>query len=200
MAKNLGLDWLLVNVCVVRLCKSLLPRWRSKRQPLPEPTTPLLSQGARLAQAQGFVSALGNSRGLKVDVCHDRHGGVSCRWQVGEGLEGFPELLHGGVSFSILDELLASAIVADQSVFALTLRTRAQYYRPIKTGTVILARARVRSRLWRLVSATADMVDEQGRLLMRLDGCFYIPTPRQFADLANVEAIAPQWRSFCGRD
>lgn len=166
----------------------------------PEPAERLTPPGVTSNVFNGFVTSGNNINGLNISIHRDKHEGVSCEWQTRRDFEGYPQTLHGGISFAILDELLAYAIFDRFRTFAVTLNSQTQWLGRIKIGEEIRAHAVVKRRFWRFVSVTGVIVNGRGRVLVKMKSTFYMPTKSEFKRLIDLSIMPNEALPYCGVD
>ena len=166
----------------------------------PEPAQKLVPPGVTSSVFNGFVTSSNNVNGLNISIHRDKQLGVSCEWQTKRDFEGYPQTLHGGISFAILDELLAYAIFDRFRTFAVTLNSQTQWLGRIKIGETIRAQAFVKRRFWRFVSVTGVIVNSRGRVLVKMNSTFYMPTKSEFKRLIDLSIMPIEALPYCGTD
>lgn len=83
--------------------------------------------------------------------------------------------VHGGVLFTLLDTALGGAVVnaLPQGEGCATLEIKINYFRPIQHGRVI-ATGRLVNRSRRTAYAEGEVVNEEGKVLAKASGTFFI--------------------------
>jgi uncharacterized protein (TIGR00369 family) len=86
---------------------------------------------------------------------------------------GWRGVAHGGVLATVLDEVMANAVIVLLDRLAVTVEVRVSYVRPVPTGAPVTAQARIsgRSRPDR-AEATAELRDARGKLCAQAHGTF----------------------------
>ena len=193
-------DFSMLAILSERLFKQCFPSKLRDRISPPELGEELIPPGVKSSVFNGFVTSGNNSNGLKLKIHHDKNGGVSCCWQVGRAFEGYPETLHGGVSFAILDELLAYSVFDRYRTFAVTLSSKTQWLGRIKVDTEISARATVVRKFWRFVRVEGKIFNNKGRVVVKMYSTFYIPTKSEFKKIMNLSVMPSESLPYCGTD
>lgn len=96
-----------------------------------------------------------------------------------QGLNGYPRVIHGGITATILDEVQSVLVAVCRESEGLpsdnvTADLRITYVKPILLPKVVLIKARVTERKGRKYFAKAEIVDEKGVVLARGEGLFVI--------------------------
>jgi len=112
-----------------------------------------------------------NVHGLHLDL----HAGDDRCWTeltLGERFEGWEGIAHGGIACTILDEVMAWALV-DHDLWGVTARMSVEFRKPVRIGRPIRAEGRVVAVRRRLVSAEGVILDQDdGTLLARSEATF----------------------------
>lgn len=94
------------------------------------------------------------------------------------GLDGYPSVCHGGITATVLDEIMSILVTVcreSQGLASdnLTADLRVRYLRPVPTPSVVLVTAKVRDiQKERKYFVDAEMLDEQGVVLAKGEGLF----------------------------
>ena len=83
--------------------------------------------------------------------------------------------VHGGVLFTLLDTALGTAVVKslERGRGCATLELKINYFRPIQEGTV-RAEGRLVNRSRRTAYAEGEVVNQEGKVLAKASGTFFI--------------------------
>lgn len=95
-----------------------------------------------------FLCGRENPIGLKLHFYEDDHHRVLAHFVPREEHQGFPGVLHGGITSALLDETIGRTLVRDD-IWAMTVELRVRFHKPIPLGqplTVIGEMVRLRSR------------------------------------------------------
>lgn len=132
-----------------------------------EHLTPL----AHSASNRCFGCGPANSCGLHLEFLLAPDGSVVCMPVIGDGFEGHPGYLHGGIIATLLDEAMSKAVRA-QSTPSVTRKIEVEYLRPVPSGARLRLEGRVthneRHKHW----AESRILDERGRALAEGKGLF----------------------------
>jgi uncharacterized protein (TIGR00369 family) len=112
-----------------------------------------------------------NVQGLHLDL----HAGNDRCWvelALPERFEGWEGIAHGGIVCTILDEVMAWALV-DHDVWGLTARMSVEFRRPVRIGQPIRAEGRLVEARRRIVTAEGVILDAaDGSLLARSEATY----------------------------
>jgi len=102
-----------------------------------------------------------NSRSLGISFQVERDGAVSTRFTAGDFLQGYADMLHGGVIASLLDAAMTHCLF-HQGIQAVTGDLRIRFVHPVPCGSTLDIRARLVSSTPPLYRLRAEMaLDER---------------------------------------
>jgi uncharacterized protein (TIGR00369 family) len=94
---------------------------------------------------------------------------------------GFKQTIHGGLTSTLLDELMVWACAIQTRKFAVCAELNVRFLKPIHPGSTVKARARLaENRRDRIYLTEGELSDEQGTLLASATGK-YRPIPSAVA-------------------
>ena len=111
-----------------------------------------------------------NEHGLQLDL----HLGDGRSWtelELAARFEGWVGIAHGGILATLLDEVMAWALVA-QDNWGVTARLAVEFRRPVPIGQPIRAEGWIVRSRRRLVDTAGQVVDSDGTLLARADAVY----------------------------
>lgn len=128
-----------------------------------------------------YVCGPDNPGGLRVSFAADGPRGSRALYTARTEHEGWPGLLHGGVTFALMDEALGWAVYF-QGLFGVTAKTEARFRQPIPIGVKLIVRAWTVSLRRRIVTARAEIrVDARdGVLVAEADATMFIQDSEHF--------------------
>jgi uncharacterized protein (TIGR00369 family) len=88
-----------------------------------------------------------------------------------ERFQGWEGIAHGGIITTILDEVMAWALV-EHDMWGVTARMQVEFRKPVPIGVPIRAEGRVVSARRRLVEAEGELLDAGGTILARAQATF----------------------------
>lgn len=167
--------------------------------PMPEPPTlgdEFLAPGQNSEHHTGFVNCKTNAFGLQAKFFRTPDADVACLWtNTRRGFDGYPGLIHGGISSALLDELMANAVLIATKSFGITLRSLVQWLKPIRTGEVVTGAARVGKRSKNSLRVRAYLFRADRKVATVGVGQFYLPTEAEFRKITGLADVPPELRS-----
>jgi acyl-coenzyme A thioesterase PaaI-like protein len=129
-----------------------------------------------------FVCGPKNPIGLRIPFVFEN--GV-CRgeFQPNENHVGFDGVTHGGIIFSVLDDLMANWLFL-QNGRGFTAKCEIRYRDPLPVGEKIAVECRLKRRKGRLVQLESQALRENGTLVAEADASFMID---DFGDMADAQ-------------
>jgi len=122
-----------------------------------------------------YVCGQSNQNGLRVTFHRDGQQGSRAVYVARLEHDGWPGVLHGGITFALMDEALAWALFF-QGLRGVTARTQANFRRPILTGTPLIIRGWTISRKRQLINARAEVRtdDATSELMAETDATMFL--------------------------
>jgi uncharacterized protein (TIGR00369 family) len=121
-----------------------------------------------------FVCGEANHRGLNLRSSSDGHT-VTANFAFGPEHVGFKQTVHGGLTATVLDEVMTWACAVGAGRFAYCAELSVRYLQPIRPGQKLVASAElVSNRRGRIFGASGEMRDESGAVLAKATGK-YLP-------------------------
>ena len=138
---------------------------------------PSQSPAVRLKSKTNLCYGCGpdNPLGLQVAFVPDGPQGSRAVYKARSEHSGWPGILHGGVTFSLMDEALGWA-VHFQGLNGVTARAETRFRRPIDIGTELIIRAWTLERRRNLMAARAEarINNEDQTLVAEIDATMYL--------------------------
>jgi len=110
-----------------------------------------------------FVCGLENPIGLKLSFYEDDDGQVTTTWTPREEHQGYPGLLHGGITAALLDEALGRTVI-NRNLWVVTAKMEIRYRNPIPIGEPLSVVAEVTRISKRVVEARGELRLSDGRI------------------------------------
>ena len=115
-----------------------------------------------------FVCGDQNESGLRIKFYAD-DGGAVARYTTQEGFQGYRGITHGGILATLLDEIMAKAIIAE-GIVPVTAEMTVRFKKPARTGDQILFTARVLKKRGPVYITEAEARREDGEMLATATG------------------------------
>jgi len=157
--------------------------------------------GQNAAYHFGFVNSSRNTFGLKAKFYRDQENGVCCLWEnTAQHFEGYPGIIHGGVTSALVDELFAYAVLNKTNLFGVTLSLNIQWTSPVKVGEPVTGKALIVSRLGRLLKGKATLFVRDNKPAALAEAVFYLPSIQQFQRMAKLSDVPDYLKEYfyCG--
>lgn len=123
-----------------------------------------------------FVCGKDNPLGLHLNIYQDDKK-VKAEFIPESRHQGFPGIVHGGILFSILDELMGRTAVVNKGVITLTVEISIKYRKKAPLGKKIIFTAQMVKDRGRMIEAEAQACLEDGTLLTEAWGRFILISP-----------------------
>jgi acyl-coenzyme A thioesterase PaaI-like protein len=122
-----------------------------------------------------YVCGPDNPKGMQVPFSPDGPNGSRATYTAREEHGGWPGILHGGVTFSLMDEALGWA-VHFQGLNGVTARADTRFRKPVKIGMKLVIRGWTLERRGRVLPARAEVRtdDAAQTLLAEIDATMFL--------------------------
>ena len=122
-----------------------------------------------------YVCGPENASGLHVPFSRDGDHGARAAYTARAEHCGWPGLLHGGITFALLDEALAWAVYF-QGIYGVTARVETRFRQPITVGMPLEIRAWTTERRGKLIHARAEMrlASDENPLVAEANATMYL--------------------------
>lgn len=137
--------------------------WRPVSLPTEPPSPDLTRLIERVQAAYGhacFACGRNNPIGLGLRLVSHRDHQVTAEFDPRPDYRGVPELLHGGIAATALDEVMVWAGIVEEGVMSVTGTLDLRYRRPLGVDRPVLARGRVESRSGRRLRLAGELLVE----------------------------------------
>ena len=126
-----------------------------------------------------FVCGEKNPNGLKMTFYETCENEVVGLFESDESYCGYPNVLHGGISASILDETIGRAImITDPKILGMTLELNLKYKKPVNGIGTVRAIGRITRKRGGFFEGTGEIIDEEGNPCVEAKGV-YITIPEE---------------------
>jgi len=103
-----------------------------------------------------YICGPNNAVGLQIQFFPDGPHGARAEYIAREEHCGWPGVLHGGVTFALMDEAFAYALYM-QGLYGVTAKVETRFRQPVRVGEKLLIRAWTTDQRRRLVDARAEV-------------------------------------------
>lgn len=139
-----------------------------------------------------------NSQGLRVTFVPDGETGSRAPYTARVEHEGWPGILHGGVTFTLMDESLGWALYF-QGMRGVTAKAQTSFRLPIRTGTPLIIRGWTTGRRRQLVTARAEVrtAGPESELMAEMDATMFLVAenaPQQESKPSSTGKVHMQWK------
>lgn len=125
-----------------------------------------------------FVCGPGNPLGLKLRFLPGPEAGsVEAEVLFPDYLQGWENVVHGGLIATVLDEAMIKAAF-QRKLACVTGEVTVRYLKPAATGAVFMARGRVLEERGRIVLAESELLDASGTAVARATGKLFKTGPK----------------------
>jgi uncharacterized protein (TIGR00369 family) len=129
-----------------------------------------------------FACGTANPIGLKLTF-YNMTDAVCTDITLGKNHEGWQNMAHGGITSTLLDEVMAWTIMYFKRVFFVTRKMEIKYVRPVLIGVPLTVKGRMmKDRKAPYIGAVADILDSKNQLLARATGEF-VEIPKDKLDM-----------------
>ena len=141
-----------------------------------------------------FVCGRENSYGLKLAFYQDGADSVICNYTVPKRYEGYPGIVHGGITSAILDEAIGRVfMIDDHNRFMYTAKLTTRFRQPVPIETPLKVTAIIIKDRGRLGEANAQLFNPKGKLLAETEGLL-AALPEEFVHSSDLEELG--WRVY----
>ena len=118
-----------------------------------------------------FACGKDNSIGLKLNFTYDKQFAIS-KFKLNEEYCGYPNIIHGGIIGTILDEAMAKVIIRKEGE-AVTYEMATTYKKPVRSNTEYEVKGKVVNVRKKIIKAESMIVDEVGNLFAKAEATFF---------------------------
>lgn len=146
--------------------------------------------GQNTGDHTGFVNCANNQIGLNADFYNTKCGNVGLLWSRSKrGQDGYPGLLHGGISASLVDELTQCSLFVSKGVFGVTVKLSTSFLKPIRIGETVTGLAKTKYIGNDFVTIEAYLFRSDGKVAVQAEATFYLPNIDQFKSITGIKSI-----------
>lgn len=119
-----------------------------------------------------FICGQDNPTGLRLDFYFDRERKMAwTEFTPGREHEGYRDLLHGGIISSLLDEVMAKAVLAE-GIPVVTSRLAVEFKKPAPVGEKLRLEGMMTGHKSRAYFTSGRLLGEDGRLVAEASGVY----------------------------
>ena len=138
----------------------------------------------------GYVCGQDNPIGLKIKV-FEESGKVYAEFLPMENHQGYKGIVHGGILFSIMDEVMSRAAMIAVNSLTLTVEINIKYRKKAVMGKKILFSAKMLKKSGKIIETEGKAFYENDKIIAEAKGKFFITPAKMKEELAcSVEDIA----------
>lgn len=115
-----------------------------------------------------FVCGIDNNYGLKAQFFFENDRAIA-EYTTEKRFEGYHDIFHGGVTATLLDEVMIKALLA-QKKYVMTVELNVKYIKPIYIGQKISFEGRLEKGRGRLYLTSGKAINEQGEMVAEATG------------------------------
>ncbi len=120
-----------------------------------------------------FVCGKNNPTGLNISFFRDQDK-IKAEFLPEPKHQGFKGIVHGGILYSILDEIMGRTAIITKGVMTLTIEIHIKYRKKAIIGEKIIFTAQLTKDLGKMIEANAKAHSEDGILLTEARGKFIV--------------------------
>lgn len=125
-----------------------------------------------------FVCGRENPISLGMKFYVDENGDTVADINFSDDYQGYPGIVHGGVSAAVLDEICGRAFSDKSDQFMLTSELTVRYRKPVPVNTALIAKGYKVRRKGRVAFARGELLDQAGNILVEANGT-YVDIPEE---------------------
>lgn len=133
-----------------------------------------------LLRDDGYCFACGrnNEKGLHLKFTGNPDRSITALFTAARTHQGYQGVLHGGIISTLLDEVMAQALIA-QGILAVTAKIEVRFRKPAPLGVALAATGRLCEKKGRLCTATAELTGEDGTIYATANSVFSLMKPEK---------------------
>jgi len=146
-----------------------------------------------------FVCGIENDLGLKTKFYETSNDEVIGIFTPNSKLQSYPNVLHGGISATILDETMGRAMMIkdDKDVFGVTIELTIRYRKPVPLNQELKVVAKVTNDRGKLVEGVGKLILPNGDVAVTAKGKYM---RRDIKDIVDGEFQGEEWMESDAED
>jgi uncharacterized protein (TIGR00369 family) len=125
-----------------------------------------------------------NPIGLKVKIIKENET-VQAEFVPQRYHQGYKGIVHGGILYSIMDEVMSRAAMTAKGVMTLTIEINIKYRRKAEIGNKIIFYAKMTRDSNRVIETEGKAFSENGELIVEAEGKFFEISDRMKRELSS---------------
>lgn len=146
-----------------------------------------------------FVCGVENDLGLKTKFYETSSEEIIAVFTPNDKLQSYPNILHGGISATILDETIGRALMIKYGAdsFGVTVELNLRYKKPVPLNQELKVVARVTSDRGRLFEGSGELILPNGDVAVTAKGKYM---KREIKDIKDKDFIEEEWITSDAKD
>jgi uncharacterized protein (TIGR00369 family) len=134
----------------------------------------MIEEKMHVPKLQGYnCFACGTANPIGLNLSFYRQGDYICSdITLGKNHEGWENMAHGGITSTLLDEIMSWAMIYFKRTFFVTRQMSIKYLKPVPLHTLLTAKGMVERQKRRLCTARGFIQDGEQKLLARAEARF----------------------------
>lgn len=139
-----------------------------------------------------LVCGIENDFGLKTKFYESESGEVIGVFTPSDKLQSYPDILHGGISATILDETIGRAIMVKygQNSFGVTLELNIKYKKPVPLNVELKVIGRILKDRGRIYEGSGELILPNGEVAVVATGKYM---KRELEQIVKEEFLKEEW-------
>jgi len=146
-----------------------------------------------------FVCGIENDLGLKTKFYETSNDEVIGIFKPNEKLQSYPNILHGGISATILDETIGRAMMIKdgKDTFGVTIELTIRYKKPVPLNQELKVIAKITNDRGKLVEGTGQLILPNGDVAVTAKGKYM---RRDIKEIVKGEFTTEEWIDSDAKD
>jgi uncharacterized protein (TIGR00369 family) len=139
-----------------------------------------------------LVCGIDNDFGLKTSFYETENGELVAVFRPLQEHQSYPNVMHGGISATILDETIGRAIMmtTDNNTFGVTLELHVRYRKPVPLECELRVVSRITSDRGRIFEGTGELYLPDGTVAVEAEGKYM---KRNLAQITDKDFTSNEW-------
>ncbi len=139
-----------------------------------------------------LVCGIDNDFGLKTRFYETADNQLIAVFKPLDEHQSYPNVMHGGISATILDEVIGRAImmITDSKTFGVTIELNVRYKKPVPLGSELKAVSRITRDRGRIFEGTGELYLPNGDIAVEAEGKYM---KRRLDQITSSDFTANEW-------